>query len=76
VVIRSLATAEDLPSASFAGQQQSFLNISWLQQRNESVARMIKHVISVTKKGKRKIGICGDVPSTYPEFAEFWSIVE
>jgi len=28
VAVRSSATAEDLPSASFAGQQESFLNIS------------------------------------------------
>lgn len=40
-------------------------------ERNEAVTRMIKHVISVAKKRKRKIGICGDAPSTYPEFAEF-----
>jgi pyruvate,water dikinase len=28
VAVRSSATAEDLPSASFAGQMESFLNIS------------------------------------------------
>jgi pyruvate,water dikinase len=28
VAVRSSATAEDLPSASFAGQQESFLNIT------------------------------------------------
>jgi pyruvate,water dikinase len=32
---------------------------------------MIEHVISTARKRKRKIGICGDAPSTYPEFAEF-----
>jgi pyruvate,water dikinase len=40
-------------------------------ERNEAVKRMIKHVIEVAKKRKRKIGICGDAPSTYPEFAKF-----
>ena len=29
--VRSSATAEDLPDASFAGQQESFLNISGFQ---------------------------------------------
>jgi pyruvate,water dikinase len=40
-------------------------------ERNEAVKRMVAHVISVAKERKRKIGICGDAPSTYPEFAEF-----
>ncbi|MFA6187822.1 MAG: pyruvate, water dikinase [Sulfuricurvum sp.] len=37
VAIRSSATAEDLPNASFAGQQESFLNIS-------GDARLLEHV--------------------------------
>lgn len=40
-------------------------------ERNEAVKRLIKQVISVAKKNKRKIGICGEAPSTYPEFANF-----
>jgi pyruvate,water dikinase len=32
VAVRSSATAEDLPEASFAGQQESFLNISGINQ--------------------------------------------
>jgi hypothetical protein len=32
VAVRSSATAEDLPDASFAGQQETFLNISGLEQ--------------------------------------------
>jgi pyruvate,water dikinase len=28
VAVRSSATAEDLPTASFAGQQETFLNVS------------------------------------------------
>ena len=32
---------------------------------------LIQHVIDVAKKKKKKIGICGDAPSSYPEFAEF-----
>jgi pyruvate, water dikinase len=30
VAVRSSATAEDLPDASFAGQQETFININWL----------------------------------------------
>lgn len=40
-------------------------------EKNEAVKRMIEHIIKIAKKHKRKIGICGDAPSTYPEFAKF-----
>lgn len=37
VAIRSSATAEDLPNASFAGQQETFLNVSGIDQILEKV---------------------------------------
>lgn len=37
VAVRSSATAEDLPDASFAGQQETFLNIAGLDQVYEAV---------------------------------------
>lgn len=40
--VRSSATAEDLPDASFAGQQESFLNIHGL----DNVLDAVKHVFS------------------------------
>ncbi|WP_372591242.1 phosphoenolpyruvate synthase, partial [Guyparkeria sp.] len=42
VAVRSSATAEDLPTASFAGQQESYLNISGEQALLES----IRHVFA------------------------------
>ena len=39
VAVRSSATAEDLPEASFAGQQETFLNISGDDQLLEAVRR-------------------------------------
>jgi pyruvate,water dikinase len=42
VAVRSSATAEDLPEASFAGQQETFLNISGLDQ----VIAAVKHVFA------------------------------
>ena len=42
VAVRSSATAEDLPDASFAGQQESFLNVSGLA----NVLEAIKHVFA------------------------------
>ncbi|MFN4174207.1 MAG: putative PEP-binding protein, partial [Parachlamydiaceae bacterium] len=40
-------------------------------ERNEAVLILIKQAIACAKKRGRKIGICGDAPSTYPEFAKF-----
>jgi pyruvate,water dikinase len=39
VAVRSSATAEDLPTASFAGQQESFLNVHGDAQLLDSVKR-------------------------------------
>jgi len=40
-------------------------------ERNPAVKRMIADVISRVRAAGRKIGICGQAPSDYPEFAEF-----
>ena len=40
-------------------------------ERNPAVKRMIKNVIETAKKNGRKIGICGQAPSDFPDFAEF-----
>lgn len=40
-------------------------------ERNQAVKNLVSEVIKKAKKNHRKIGICGDAPSTYPEFAEF-----
>ncbi len=40
-------------------------------ERNEAVTRALADVIARVKKAGRKIGICGQAPSDYPEFAEF-----
>jgi pyruvate,water dikinase len=42
VAVRSSATAEDLPDASFAGQQESFLNVTGI----DAVLDRIKHVFA------------------------------
>lgn len=40
-------------------------------ERNEAVLKMIALVIERAKKKNIKIGICGQAPSDYPEFAKF-----
>lgn len=63
--------SNDLTQMTLGVDRDSELVAEIFDERNEAVTRMIKHVIDVAKKRKRKIGICGDAPSTYPEFAEF-----
>ncbi|MGB4800202.1 MAG: phosphoenolpyruvate synthase [Candidatus Saccharimonadales bacterium] len=40
-------------------------------ENNEAVQSMIRHVVGVAKQKGVKIGICGQAPSDYPEFARF-----
>ncbi len=40
-------------------------------ERNEAVKEMIKETIRVCKRRKKYVGICGEGPSSYPEFAQF-----
>ena len=40
-------------------------------ERNEAVKKLIADVIKVCRKKKKYIGICGQAPSDFPDFAEF-----
>jgi len=40
-------------------------------ERNAAVKKMIAQVIAACRANGRKIGICGQAPSDYPEFAQF-----
>jgi len=40
-------------------------------ERNEAVKNLIRHLIKGAHKQKRKVGICGQAPSDFPDFAEF-----
>lgn len=63
--------SNDLTQMTLGVDRDSELVADIFDERNEAIMRMVKHVIQVAKKRKRKIGICGDAPSTYKEFAEF-----
>ena len=63
--------SNDLTQMVLGVDRDSALVADIFDERHEAVKRMVKHVIEVAKKRKRKIGICGDAPSTYPEFAKF-----
>jgi pyruvate,water dikinase len=40
-------------------------------ERNEAVKRAIRRLIHSAHQHGAKVGICGQAPSDYPEFAEF-----
>ena len=40
-------------------------------ERNEAVKRMIAMLIKTAHKYRRKVGICGEAPSYFPDFTEF-----
>jgi pyruvate,water dikinase len=40
-------------------------------ERNEAVKKMIRSLIEAAHKAGRKVGICGEAPSNYPDFAAF-----
>jgi pyruvate,water dikinase len=47
-------------------------NVSHIfDERDPAVKKMVQWVIEKAKKNGKKIGICGQAPSDYPEFAEF-----
>ncbi|GIR03392.1 MAG: hypothetical protein CM15mP12_9230 [Gammaproteobacteria bacterium] len=46
--VRSSATAEDLPSASFAGQQETYLNITGFKNLLDAMQRFM-HLFTLTE---------------------------
>ncbi len=63
--------SNDLTQFTLAVDRDSELIAHIFNERNDAVKWMVRHVIEVAKKKHKKIGICGQAPSDYPEFAEF-----
>ncbi|OGY92939.1 MAG: phosphoenolpyruvate synthase [Candidatus Komeilibacteria bacterium RIFCSPLOWO2_01_FULL_53_11] len=63
--------SNDLTQLTLGVDRDSDLVSHVYDENNEAVKRLITQVIAVAKKYKRKIGICGQAPSDYPEFAKF-----
>lgn len=63
--------SNDLTQLTLGLDRDSALVAHIFDERNEGVKRMIEMAIAGAKKYHRKIGICGQAPSDYPEFAEF-----
>ena len=61
----------DLTQLTLGLDRDSALVADLYDERNAAVEDLVHYVIDKAKKNKRKIGLCGDAPSTYPEFAQF-----
>jgi len=63
--------SNDLTQLTLGLDRDSELVSHIYDERNEAVKRLIKQVIDTAKANKRKIGICGQAPSDFPDFAAF-----
>jgi pyruvate,water dikinase len=63
--------SNDLTQLILGVDRDSEIVASIFDERNEAVKRAITQVIATCREKGRKIGICGQAPSDYPEFAQF-----
>jgi pyruvate,water dikinase len=65
--------SNDLTQLTLGLDRDSDLVAAIFDERNDAVKRLVSQVIKTAHdhKPKRKVGICGQAPSDFPEFAEF-----
>jgi pyruvate,water dikinase len=63
--------SNDLTQLTLGLDRDSELVSHIYSERNEAVTRMIKQVIETGKRCGVKVGICGQAPSDFPDFASF-----
>ncbi|HVY68566.1 MAG TPA: phosphoenolpyruvate synthase [Verrucomicrobiae bacterium] len=63
--------SNDLTQLILGVDRDSAIVAPIFDERNAAVKKMIAEVIAVCRAKKRKIGICGQAPSDYPDFAQF-----
>jgi len=63
--------SNDLTQLTLGLDRDSSLVAHLFDERNKAVKKMVSMAIEAAKKAGCKIGICGQAPSDYPEFAEF-----
>lgn len=63
--------SNDLTQLALGLDRDSSLVSHLYDERNDAVKRLVAHVIKTAKEKGRKIGICGQAPSDFPDFAEF-----
>jgi pyruvate,water dikinase len=63
--------SNDLTQLTLGVDRDSQIVAHVYDERNQAVKSLISQVIKIAKKNKRKIGICGQAPSDFPDFAQF-----
>ncbi len=63
--------SNDLTQLTLGLDRDSSLVTHLFDERNPAVLHLVKEAITKANKMGRKIGICGQAPSDYPEFARF-----
>jgi pyruvate, water dikinase len=63
--------SNDLTQLTLGLDRDSTILAPLFDERNEAVLRMVKLAIEAARRNGKKIGICGQAPSDYPEFAGF-----
>lgn len=63
--------SNDLTQLTLGVDRDSELVRHVFDERNEAVKTLVRQIIAIGKKKHRKVGICGQAPSDYPEFARF-----
>ncbi|BAZ41205.1 phosphoenolpyruvate synthase [Calothrix sp. NIES-4101] len=63
--------SNDLTQLTLGIDRDSALVAKLFDERSQGVKRMVKMAIQAAKQKNRKVGICGQAPSDYPEFAQF-----
>jgi len=63
--------SNDLTQLTLGLDRDSALISHIFDERNPAVTELIRTAITKANKMGKKIGICGQAPSDYPEFAEF-----
>jgi pyruvate,water dikinase len=63
--------SNDLTQLTLGLDRDSALVAHLFDERHEGIKKMVELAITGAKRNHRKIGICGQAPSDYPEFARF-----
>ena len=63
--------SNDLTQLALGLDRDSSLVSHIYDERDDAVKRLVAQVIKIAKEKGRKIGICGQAPSDFPDFADF-----
>jgi pyruvate,water dikinase len=63
--------SNDLTQLTLGLDRDSAIVAHLFDERNPAVKTLVHHVIQRARRCGRKVGICGQAPSDYPEFARF-----